>query len=403
MGWSLESPNSYPEYIESTGTQYIDTGFVANGGMVAEYKAMFLNYGYIVGSHNVSSPYGRNGGYLRFDEKWELGYGETYPTGSSGSLNTIYTVKFSTLYNNAYLEVDGTRILSTSGQNVSTNNVYLLTNTIALSIPNGITTEARVYYVKIWDASGNLVRDYVPYINSQGQVGMLDKVNNKFYGNNGSGVFHYSDNTSSEYVTSTTKLTTIGDHLLYAKYEPTNRYPNYVESTGTQYIDTGFVANGGMIVEYKAMFLNYGYIVGSHNVSSPYGRNGGYLRFDGKWELGYGETAPGVSSGSLNTIYTVKFSTLYNNAYLEVDGTRIISSSGQNVSTNNVYLLTNSLGMINNELTKARIYYVKIYDSGGHLWRDYVPYINAQGEVGMLDRANSSFYGNDGTGTFSYG
>lgn len=49
----------------------------------------------------------------------------------------------------------------------------------------------RVYYVKITDKNTNtLVRHFVPtYRKSDGEVGMLDKVNNIFYTNSGTGKF----------------------------------------------------------------------------------------------------------------------------------------------------------------------------------------------------------------------
>ena len=56
------------EYIESTGTQYIDTGFMATGGMKVTYKACWTDRGgYMVGSHNAGSPFARNGGYRSED------------------------------------------------------------------------------------------------------------------------------------------------------------------------------------------------------------------------------------------------------------------------------------------------------------------------------------------------
>ena len=53
--------------------------------------------------------------------------------------------------------------------------------------------------------------------------------------------------------------------------------------------------------------------------------------------------------------------------------------------------------------TKLRMYSCKIYDGTGDLVRDYIPCVNAGGEVGMYDRVNGVFYGNAGTGAFTYG
>ncbi len=191
--------------------------------MIAEYKAVFLDVTattgcYIVGSHNYGlSTSGRNGAFWCTRTQWELGYGEKYYWYGSGKINTAYTVKFSTLYDDAWLEVDGTRLGSASGQTVSTNNVYLLTNTNTLGYGSS-PTKARVYYVKIWNSSGTLVRNYVPYVNDFGEVGMLDKVSNVFYGNDGTGKFIAGSTT----VLRDTQYTVFQDITLTAVWTPTS-------------------------------------------------------------------------------------------------------------------------------------------------------------------------------------
>ena len=56
-------PSGYKqlEYIESSGTQYIDTGIVASSGFEVEIKLKansHNNFCGIIGAHNDSSPYG---------------------------------------------------------------------------------------------------------------------------------------------------------------------------------------------------------------------------------------------------------------------------------------------------------------------------------------------------------
>lgn len=111
-----EKPYAYEmEYLKSTGTQWINTGFSSQNGMVIKYKGRFDSYGYLVGSHSSSQPYGRNGGYLQSNNTWELGYGDTCERkNSQGSLGVDYEVEFSTLTNNAYLEVNGQRLITNS-------------------------------------------------------------------------------------------------------------------------------------------------------------------------------------------------------------------------------------------------------------------------------------------------
>ena len=52
---------------------------------------------------------------------------------------------------------------------------------------------------------------------------------------------------------------------------------------------------------------------------------------------------------------------------------------------------------------KGRLYYFKIYDNGT-LVRDYVPVKRiSDGAIGLYDKVNKLFYGNDGTDSFGAG
>ena len=80
-------------------------------------------------------------------------------------------------------------------------------------------------HAKLWRCkciqNGSLIRDFIPAMrNSDGAIGLIDVVNNVFYGNAGSGVF-------------------------YCNYT----WLNYIESTGTQSISTGIAPTADMEVE----------------------------------------------------------------------------------------------------------------------------------------------------------
>lgn len=205
------------EYIESNnGAQYINTGFSTTTGMICEYEAMFLDTtgGYIAGSHNIASPYGRNGCYWSQRTQWEFGYGETCPGFGSGTINTKYHVKFSTTTDGAYLSVDGTTLTTGSGQSTSGTPVYLLTNQYSIT-NGGAATNARVYFVKIWDSSGNLVRDFIPCRNSSGTLGFYDMVHGVFYTNDGTGVFTSGPSVTS--ISSSATQTQVFSNAVVAK------------------------------------------------------------------------------------------------------------------------------------------------------------------------------------------
>ena len=62
----------------------------------------------------------------------------------------------------------------------------------------------------------------------------------------------------------------------------------------------------------------------------------------------------------------------------------------------------NNNGSVGNLDSSIKIYSCQIYDNGT-LIRDYIPCQTTAGEVGLWDDANSVFYGNAGTGTFTAG
>ena len=77
-----------------------------------------------------------------------------------------------------------------------------------------IAAKAKLYSFAI-RKNNNIIRNFVPCINPSGEIGLYDFVTKQFYGNAGTGEF----------------LITLPSE--YKKLE-------YIESTGTQYIDTGY-------------------------------------------------------------------------------------------------------------------------------------------------------------------
>lgn len=200
-GSTLPSEYQQVEYIKGTGTQWLDTGYVATNGMKAEYEVMYdsdiqtINGGYIVGSHNTSSPYSRNGGYYNNSvtvKGWELGYGNYYPKSSATiNYNQKYKVEFSTFSGNGYLILDGVRLVYNTEINGMASNTHVMLFTNAMTNrEGGSKTIAKVYYVKILDAYDNLIRSYVPcYRKSDQVIGMYDLVTKTFLVNQGTGTF----------------------------------------------------------------------------------------------------------------------------------------------------------------------------------------------------------------------
>lgn len=181
------------EYLESTGTQYIDTGYGNSNGSKFNYAAAYVSsQGYIVGSHNASEPYGRQGGYYRGNNIWELGYGNFTQVMFETQYNKKYEVEFSTIKGNAYLKVDGNLLISnTSNQTLSSYNYLVFYSQYGLYVTHSSTTFARIYMLQIRDIDDNLICDYIPVIDSTNRPCLFDKVEKKCYYNQGTDEFLY--------------------------------------------------------------------------------------------------------------------------------------------------------------------------------------------------------------------
>ncbi len=176
-------------YIQSTGTQYIDTGVTDIEGITCEFKANWQSYGKVVGQCELEAPYGRNSAYLTSMNNWMLDYGDFNPTFGSAALNNDYLVKYCTNIGNAYIDVDGNRLGESRNETtLSPSNLWIFTTKYDLNLNS--LTEAKLYSCKIWGHQGNLLRDFIPVRNVYtGEVGLLDKVSGQFFGNSGTGNF----------------------------------------------------------------------------------------------------------------------------------------------------------------------------------------------------------------------
>ena len=195
---SLPSGYRQLEYIQSTGTQYIDTGYASSSGFIADIKlsiTSFSSYQTIIGSHNLASPWGRN--YIATNSNTiEVGLCGVSSLTYTLTENTPYLISFSSVIPSGFVKVDGTTIQSydslvsssDGGSTLSENNVLI--GACQYTVSNNATSfPAKWYSIKLYDASNTLIRDYVPCKNPSGEIGLYDLVNQQFYSNAGTGTF----------------------------------------------------------------------------------------------------------------------------------------------------------------------------------------------------------------------
>lgn len=191
---SLPSGYKRLEYIQSSGTQYIDTGLSAPTGMRVqcdvELTSLRSGLNMLFGSHDASDPYYRN--YLAASSNgyWEIG---AYGVGTFGSVTTgrKYNIDVCTISGSLSAKIDGTAYAigniapSTKRSDL---NVYLFALNYAGEL---LWSSMKLYSAKIYlDAAGSSpARDFIPCKNASGVVGLWDDANSKFYTNAGTGVF----------------------------------------------------------------------------------------------------------------------------------------------------------------------------------------------------------------------
>ena len=189
-------PNEYQEveYIESTGTQYIDTGVAPTNKTNIKLDIEFISgesnsWIPLIAERTKVSDYS---GFSAMFGIWinsntkeiALNYVDTDTaaiTGTNGDGRHIY----SNTENKFYLDNTLIKTLSTSSF-TSTINLYVFAlNELFIGSTNIETRNctAKLYELKIYD-DNILIRDFVPcYRKSDNEIGMYDLVSNQFYTN----------------------------------------------------------------------------------------------------------------------------------------------------------------------------------------------------------------------------
>ncbi len=381
----MSLPDGYTqvEYIESTGTQWIDTGVAGSNN--ANFEIDFLtksvvgpsstDFGTIFGACVLTSTRINLGTWnsSQVTTGGEMCWGSgNYNPYITSNVRMQVSIKGTTL-----TTPNGTQAVS--GSFTTGCNIWLFCRNY-----NGTAdqfSKTQLYSFKIYNGS-TLIRDFVPCLDSSGVAGLYDTVNNKFYRNSGSGVFSYGN--------------LILDEADITEVE-------YIESSGTQYIDTGYIPapNTRVLIDMditaastaKALFgartsANVGFLM------FTYANNAGFQSDYGSQQLQpIGSTSSGRhmidKNGASVTVDDVLIGT-HSAATFTIPHTLFLFSVNKAGTAMTSYSCT------------AKLYSCKIYE-GSVLVRDYLPCIDSSGTVGLYDTVNELFYRNSGTGVFTAG
>ena len=189
---SLPSGYRKLEYIQSSRTQYIDTGFKPN----QDTRVVCEVGGYSIADNSVTNLFGArtstsSSDQFSFNIAGSTNYRSDYynsRVGYSTELSFSGKIHIDKNKNVCSIESDGTTytVTNTQGTFQTPFNLFIFgenRNGSVHSIPN-----VKLYYFKLYD-NRVLIRDFIPCKNASGVAGLWDDVNSVFYQNAGSGTF----------------------------------------------------------------------------------------------------------------------------------------------------------------------------------------------------------------------
>lgn len=376
------------EYIESTGTQWIDTDYAFKDDFIWEIDFEGIESNKTLFGGRTSSV--RTALLYQLPEK-VVGITACPIAGMNGQQTPFrlanlstgrHCVRMSVKANKASIWVDGVQKYN----NTSFNGAYISGTTQAVfadNFGNGDIqehTSSKVYQLKMWQG-GEIIRDFIPALDRNGVACLYDKVTEEFFYNQGSGEFLYKVKSNLPY----------------------QAQVQYIESTGVQYIDTKVYLTTALTnIEAKVEIGKSGtlFICGAGDISNTTAfsvaqSSTGELIVDIGDYYNYRVKTGVVLYNTGEHIIKIKDKNIY------VDGTLCGISSGYINGTANtpLYLFANRDSSVKYSF---KMYYFKNYD-GDTLIRDLIPVIDNNGVACMYDKVSGEFFYNKGTGEFITG
>lgn len=349
------------EYIEATGTQWINTGVTGHARW--EFDIQFTN----TTKRQLMGYWGSGDEYwgCQTDGKYGLFAGSTI--GIAGGRDTIvhdYQSGAASLWvQNQTWDIGGSANIG--------SNQYQLFNIMGGA---DYTCHAKLWRCKCVQG-GKLIRDFIPAMrNSDNVIGLYDIVNNVFYTNAGSGVFTAGKGGSYQWL-------------------------DYIQSSGTQYINTGFKPNQNtrVVMDVQSLNSDTNTYFGARTTTT----SKTYTFFQISSTTIRADYGTAQISGTVSSV-TNRVLIDANKETFKYGSVTITHSASTFQCDYPMFLLSANTAGSPDRYMSARIYSCQIYDNGT-LIRDYVPCVNPAGQVGLYDKVNKRFYGNAGTGNFIAG
>lgn len=263
-------------YLESTGYQWIDTGVIPSRDL--SFHCVFSNSG------NGAPGYGNVFGarYSSNNNEYQLSQ-FTNGTVSIGTRNTNLGIRTNEKNDVSF---NGSNTVSVNGvdKSINTSNITQSTGTIVLfAIRNGGSV-TQMQAGRIYSCSLGSVRDFIPV--RVGQTGyMYDRVSGQLFENKGTGSFIIGPDKPN------------ANDIIEVEY---------LECSGTQYIDTGYIPDSGtgIRVSITRNNSNSGWFVGERNDSMDTRWS---IAQDNRYYYGYGTYSTDVTSYNTSAVLDLNY------------------------------------------------------------------------------------------------
>ena len=368
------------EYIESTGTQYIDTNYQPNSNTrtiidfaitktIAEFRPLF-------GARDATNTKAYDV-WIKFDTN------KVYPQYGNIAYNGNGAIDKQFVENERCVMDFDKNVLRFNNTEITCQKFTFETsyNMLLLAVHSGATVDsrkpcARLYSCMIFD-NEELKRNFIPcYRKSDGEPGLFDLVELEFYTNAGTGVFEVGSDNKERY-----------------------QRVQYIQSDGDQYIDTGVIGQSGLEV-----FADMELIEAPSNIifmgaMTDTVRYNPIQIYPGKWCIGYGNYYSSDTDIAADTRYLIDCKMIVGEQNLKVNNTVVYSNILNDViNTNlNMFVFTRNINGDTGTKTKAKLYSLRIEKEGDTI-REFVPcYRKCDNKPGLYDLTNNKFYQNAAT------
>ena len=373
-------PYTRVAYLESTGTQWIDTGVAPDFANGDEIEIRYLSADYsgaapcIFGSRDT----GVKKGVYALASAVTVADNDGYSAAANLSIgeNTV--------------KISDTSIVVDATSHAMPRRVTCARSMYLFALDNAGATYGIYNGLRIMEwtykRNGSVAQHLVPALDENGTPCMWDTVSNTAKYNAGSGVFKWNET-------------------------PYQRELAYLESTGTQYIDTGVAPDWDTSVTFKGTGVQP-FNSGTVTQGSFFG-GGGTAHMNemscyvwaGQFQFHFfnssSPTWTGVVSGvDFEFVQNGVSVKVYQSGATKVDAT--MSNPTQTPNTNDLWLFAVNRTNAFTSAVAARIHYFKLYD-GSSLVRDFIPVLDWSGAPCMYDKVSGQLFYNAGTGTFNYG